>query len=71
LVEEMSHVMKKVMPSGKVRVEHADGFHDDLTMASGIALAVHYEEPVYDWPDFNKLKVRYGQTQTTQTLAFN
>jgi len=71
LVEEMSHVMTKVMPSGKVRVEHADGFHDDLTMASGIALAVHYEEPVYDWPDFNKLKVRYGQTQTTQTLAFN
>lgn len=71
LVEEMSHVMKKQQPSGRIRIEHADGFHDDLTMASGIALAVHYEEPVYDWPDFNKLKVRYGEVVTRQDLAFN
>jgi hypothetical protein len=56
----MGHVMKKMMPSGKVRIEHADGFHDDLTMASAIALAIHYEEPVYEFPDFRRLLVRYA-----------
>jgi len=70
LVEEMGHVMKKMMPSGKIRIEHADGFHDDLTMASAIALAIHYEEPLYEWPDFNTLRVRYGPTRTLQELPF-
>jgi len=44
----------------RVKVMHPEGYHDDLAMAAGIALAVHYEEPIYEWPDFNKLKVRYG-----------
>lgn len=70
LLEEMSHVMKKMQPSGRVRIEHADGFHDDLTMASGIALAVHYEEPVYEWPDFNTLKPRWGPRSSTTVLSF-
>lgn len=68
LIEQMSHVVKKPMPSGKIRIEHDDGFHDDLVMAAAIALAVHYEEPVYDWPDFNKLKVRWGDTTTRVDL---
>ena len=70
LLEEMGHmVVKKV--GTKVKIEHADGFHDDLAMASAIGLAVHYEEPVYDWPDFAKLKVRYGPKHSTQHLPFN
>lgn len=68
LLEEMSHVMKKPMPSGKYRIEHGDGFHDDLVMAAGIALAVHYEEPVWEWPDFNLLKVRMGFNQSRQDM---
>lgn len=64
LIDEMSHMMAKKTDSGKVRVEHQDGFHDDLAMAAGIALAIHYEEPVYDWPDLSKLAVRWGDTRT-------
>lgn len=62
LLEEMGNVVMKKTESGKMKPEHADGQHDDLVMAAGIALAVHYEEPIYDWPDFSKLKVRYGGT---------
>jgi len=69
LIEEMSHVMKKPMPSGKHRIEHADGFHDDLVMAAGIALAVHYEEPVYEYPNFALLKPRWGPSNTLTELA--
>ncbi len=61
LIEEMSHVMKKPMPSGKYRIEHADGFHDDLVMAAGIALAVHYEEPVYEYPAWDTLAPKWSQ----------
>jgi hypothetical protein len=71
LIEEMSHMTKKMMPSGAVRIEHQDGFHDDLAFASGIVLAVHYEEPMIEWPDFNQFKVRYGPTRSSQNLAFN
>lgn len=60
LIDQMGHVVKKPQPSGKIRIEHDDGFHDDLVMASGIALAVHYEEPVYEWPSWSSLAVRYG-----------
>lgn len=69
LIEEMSHVMKKPQPSGKYRIEHADGFHDDLVMASGIALAVHYEEPVYEYPDFATLKPRWGASRSRTELS--
>lgn len=71
LIDQMSHVVKKPMPSGKIRIEHDDGFHDDLVMAASIALAVHYEQPVYEFPDWETLKVRYGPRNITQTLAFN
>jgi hypothetical protein len=60
LLDEMSHMNVKRSPSGHIKVEHMDGFHDDLVMAAGIALAVHYEEPIYDFPDFRKLRVRYA-----------
>ena len=72
LIDEMSHMVKKPKPSGLgVKIEHADGFHDDLVLASGIALAVHYEEPVDEWPDFNKLRIRYGATRSLTELAFS
>lgn len=61
LLEEMSHIVKKPQPSGRYRVEHADGYHDDLVMAAGIALAVHYEEPVYEYPDFSSLAPQWAQ----------
>jgi hypothetical protein len=63
LIEEMSHMTKKMMPSGHTRIEHAEGYHDDLVMASGIALAVHYEEPVYQYPDMATLKPRWIPAQ--------
>jgi hypothetical protein len=70
LIEEMGHMVVKVVGEKK-KVIHADGFHDDLALASAGALAIHYEEPVYDWPDFAKLKVRYGNEPRLQTLQFN
>ncbi len=68
LIEEMSHIMKKPQPSGRYRVEHADGYHDDLVMAAGMALAVHFEEPIDEWVDFSKLRIRYGPMRTLQEL---
>lgn len=59
LLEEMSHIVKKQV-GDRVKVIHDDGFHDDLTMATGMALAVHYEEPVYEMPDYSKIRIRYG-----------
>lgn len=59
LIEEMGHMIGRRIGE-RVKVMHPEGYHDDLAMAAGIALAVHYEEPIYEWPDFNKLKVRYG-----------
>lgn len=70
LLEEMGNVVIKRTESGKMRPEHADGMHDDLVMAAGIALAVHYQEPIYDWPDFSKLRVRYGPSPSVQHLSF-
>jgi hypothetical protein len=67
LVEEMGHMIGRRI-GDRVKVIHQDGYHDDLAMASGIALAVHYEEPVIEWPDFNKLKVRWGQSQSRVDL---
>lgn len=60
LLDEMSHITVKMSDSGRKRIEHADGFHDDLVLATGIALAIHYEEPVVEWPDLNKLRIKYG-----------
>jgi len=70
LIEEMSHMTKKITDSGRLKIEHQDGYHDDLVMACGIALAIHYEEPVYEWPDFSKLKVRWGSRESVQHLPF-
>lgn len=71
LLEEMGNVVLKKTESGKMKPEHTDGKHDDLVMATGIALAIHYSEPIYDWPDFSKLKVRYGPSPRLQILPFN
>ena len=70
LLEEMGHMIGRRI-GDRVKVMHQDGYHDDLATAAGMLLAVHYEEPVYEWPDFNKLKVRYGPRQTINTLPFN
>jgi hypothetical protein len=69
LLEEMGHMVIKSV-GAKTKVEHADGFHDDLAMAAGGALAVHFEEPLYEWPDFAKLRVRYGPNYTRQEMPF-
>ena len=57
LLDEMSHVVIKQLGSGRMRAEHADGFHDDLVMAAGIALAIHYEEPFLVYPPWAKLRM--------------
>lgn len=67
LIEQMATTVKKLTGSGKVRIEHGDGHHDDHVLAAAGALAIHYEEPVYDWPDFNTLRVQYGGTPYTET----
>jgi hypothetical protein len=67
LVEEMGHMIGRRI-GDRVKVMHSDGYHDDLAMAAGIALAVHYEEPVIEWPDFNLLKVRWGHNQSRTEL---
>lgn len=67
LVEEMGNMIGRRI-GDRVKVMHKDGYHDDLAMAAGIALAVHYEEPVIEWPDFNLLKVRFGQSQSRVDL---
>lgn len=59
LLEEMQNMTVKRMDSGRIRIEHADGYHDDLVMAAGIALAVHYEEPLSEMPDLETLRLRY------------
>ena len=58
LIDTMSHMFAKPTANG-IRVEHGDGFQDDLAFAVGIALAVHYEEPEVVYPDFEKLRVKY------------
>lgn len=68
VLQDMSHMVQKQLDSGKIRVEHAQGFHDDLAFAAGIALSVHYEEPEYDWPNFASLKVRWGETHSVTQL---
>ena len=70
LLEEMGHMVGKVIGT-KMKIVAADGYHDDLAMASGGGLAIHYEEPNYAWPDFAKLKVRYGAPEKLQTLPFS
>ena len=69
LLEEMGHMVAKNVGS-KVKIEHADGFKDDHAMAAAIGLAVHYEEPIYDWPDFAKLRVRYGGAPYSSASGF-
>jgi hypothetical protein len=62
LLEEMSHIIVKISPgTGKMKAEHADGFHDDLAMATGIGLAIHYSEPIIEYPDWGKLQIRYRE----------
>jgi hypothetical protein len=43
LLKEMSFIIKR---EGE-RIDHLDGYHDDLVFASGLALAVHFDQPVY------------------------
>jgi len=69
LLEQMTHIVRKRI-NDRVRIEHAQGFHDDLVLAAAIALAVHYEEPIEIWPDLNKLRIRYGPEVRTQVLGF-
>jgi len=60
LLEEMSHMVVKVSKdSGRKRVEHSDGFHDDIAFAHGIGYAIHYSEPVYETPNWSALQVSY------------
>lgn len=43
LLQEMGTIVKR---EGE-RVDHLEGYHDDRVFASGLALAVHYDTPVY------------------------
>ena len=62
-IEQMAHVVVKKSDSGKTKAEHSDGFHDDLVMAWGIAAAIHYEEPIYEYPPWGRLRVRFKEPE--------
>jgi len=51
LLNEMSTVVKRE----NERVDHLEGYHDDRVFAAGLALAVHYDTPVYSI-DHSKLR---------------
>jgi type II secretory pathway component PulJ len=70
LLEEMGHMVVKSV-GAKSKVEHADGYHDDLAMAAGGALAIHFEEPLVEWPDFSRLRIKFGPDRITQELSFS
>ena len=67
LLEEMGHMVVKRV-GDRTKIEHADGFHDDLAMAAAGALAIHYEEPIIEWPDFAKLAARWQVRQGSGVL---
>lgn len=67
LLQEMGHVVVSRTERGW-RPDHPDGKHDDHVVAAGIALAIHYEEPMIEWPDFRKLAVRHMRQDTNYSL---
>ena len=69
LLRQMGYVVKKPMDRGGFRPDHPDGKHDDHAVAVGIALAIHFEEPVYDWPDERKLAVRHMRAAGSDNYA--
>lgn len=69
LLQQMGHVIKKPRDGGGFRPDHPDGKHDDHVVAAGIALAVHFEEPIYDWPEWARLRVRYEERPEEDTGA--
>jgi hypothetical protein len=58
LLKEMCNVVSTKTERGW-RPDHPDGKHDDHVVAAGIALAIHYEEPIYDWPPIGRHAVRW------------
>jgi len=70
LLQQMGYIVKKPMDRGGFRPDHPDGKHDDHVVAAGIALAVHFEEPIYDWPDLSRLAIRWeGSAQISGQLV--
>lgn len=59
LLKEMGYTVTKRKEDGTIRADHPDGMHDDHLMAAGIALTIHNEEPVYNYPPLSSLRVRF------------
>jgi len=51
LIEEMGSFVKVKKPSGQVRVEAFDGYHDDRLMALGIGLYIAHQDDVVNMAD--------------------
>lgn len=69
LLKQMGYVIKKPRDGGGFRPDHPDGKHDDHAVAAGIALAVHYEEPLYDMPAYSRLAARYELREPSGALV--
>jgi len=65
LISEMSHIVKRPRAMGGWKAQARDGFHDDHVMAAGIALAIHYEYPLYDEPNWARHRVEFRDSLFT------
>jgi phage terminase large subunit-like protein len=50
------------------KVDHLDGYHDDEVIAAGLALAVHYDSPMYQI-DHRKYRLNIPNTETGWMVA--
>jgi len=69
LLKQMGYVIKKPVDRGGFRPDHPDGKHDDHVVAAGIALAVHFEEPMYYWPPVGRIAARWETREPSGSLV--
>ena len=75
LAEEIENLEQKIMPSGKTRVDHASGDHDDRVFACAMAYWQMHQSDVfsdrakkrYDNPKESKIIIETGPS--TQTIV--
>lgn len=68
LLQQMGSIVRVKTEKGW-HAEHPDGKHDDHVVAMGIAMAIHYEEPIMEWPDLNRLAVRHRRTDSAESYS--
>jgi len=65
----MTIVVQKSDSSGKLKIEALTGYFDDMVMAAGIALCVHYETPMYEATPRSKFRVTYSGDPEMRWMA--